>query len=409
MAMNYPSFRPSQAELFNLDSETDMHFPLPPHGGTLIDRTVKGDEREALIQEAEGLPRITLNERELADLDMIACGALSPLEGFMGKADYKSVVERMRLANDLPWSLPITLTVKEEEDSKYPIGHDVGLFDTGGKAIAILHLEEKFTYDKEHEAEKVFRTKEEAHPGVAALYAQGEVALGGKVTVMNRVAYSDFLDHRKDPVELRRIFKEKGWNSIVGFQTRNPIHRAHEYLQKCALEMVDGLLVHPLVGATKADDIPAEVRMECYHVLLEKYFPSDRTYLSVFPAAMRYGGPREAIFHALVRKNYGCTHFIVGRDHAGVGDYYGTYDAQNIFDEFEIEEIGILPLKFEHSFYCTRTKGMATAKTSPSTKEERIFLSGTKVREMLRKGEVPPEEFTRPEVAEVLIQAMKSA
>jgi sulfate adenylyltransferase len=384
-----------------------MHFPLPPHGGQLIDRTVAGKKREELLGKMESLPRVTLDEREMADLDMIACGALSPLQGFMGKADYTSVVDKMRLKGGLPWSLPITLCVKDQNASKYEIGRDVALYSPDGTPLAVLHLEEKFSYDKDREAEQVYRTKDAAHPGVAALRAQGEVCLGGPVTVVNRVPYADFLDYRKDPAELRKFFAAKGWKTIVGFQTRNPIHRAHEYLQKCALEMVDGLLVHPLVGATKSDDIPADVRMHCYEVLLEKYFPADRTCLAVFPAAMRYAGPREAIFHALVRKNYGCTHFIVGRDHAGVGNYYGSYDAQVIFDEFEIEEIGIVPLKFEHAFYCLRTKSMASSKTSPSTQAERVFLSGTKVREMLLRGEVPPEEFTRPEVAEILIAAMK--
>lgn len=385
-----------------------MHFPLDPHGGTLINRILTGAERDAALAKVEGLPKITLNERQIADLDMIACGALSPLSGFMGKADYDSVVERIRLANDLPWSLPITLTVSEADAAAYEMGQEIALLDEAGKPLAILNLAEKFNYDKENEAEKVYRTKDEAHPGVAALYAQGEVALGGDVSVVNRVEYADFNERRQDPAELRKIFADKGWKTIVGFQTRNPIHRAHEYLQKCALEMVDGLLIHPLVGATKSDDIPADVRMKCYEVLLDNYFPQDRTCLSVFPAAMRYAGPREAIFHALVRKNYGCTHFIVGRDHAGVGDYYGTYDAQNIFDQFEIEEIGIVPLKFEHSFYCKRTKGMASSKTTSSSPEERVFLSGTKVREMLKNGEVPPEEFTRPEVAKILIEAMKA-
>jgi sulfate adenylyltransferase len=383
-----------------------MHFPLLPHGGTLINPMAKEKDREVWLEKAKSLPRITLNEREMADLDMIASGALSPIAGFMGKDDYESVVHNMRLASRLPWSIPIVLTVKEENAGKYQEGKDVALYSSEGDCLAILHLAEKFRYDKNVEAEKVYRTTDKAHPGVAAMMEQGPVALGGKVTVLNRVRFKDFLEGRKDPKELREIFAAKKWKTIVGFQTRNPIHRAHEYLQKCALEMVDGLLVHPLMGATKSDDVPANVRWKCYQILLEKYFPQDRTQLAVFPAAMRYAGPREAIFHALVRKNYGCTHFIVGRDHAGVGNYYGTFDAQKIFDEFEIEEIGIVPLKFEHAFYCTRTKTMATTKTSPALPEERIALSGTKVREMLQKGEVPPEEFTRPEVAKVLIEAM---
>ncbi len=386
-----------------------MHFPLPPHGGELINTLASASEREQWLQKAASLPRLTLNERELSDIDMLACGALSPLKGFMGQADYESVVEKMRLANGLVWSLPITLSVKEENASKYEVGADVALYAPTGECLAILHVKEKYKYDKEREAEKVYKTKEDKHPGVAAVYAQGPVYLGGPVTVLNRVKYDDFNEYRKDPAELRKIFQEKKWRTIVGFQTRNPIHRAHEYIQKCALEIVDGLLVHPLVGATKSDDIPAAVRMKCYEALLKNYYPLDRTYLAVFPAAMRYAGPREAIFHALVRKNYGCTHFIVGRDHAGVGSYYGTYEAQELFDQFELEDLGILPLKFENSFWCKRTGGMATAKTSPSGPDEQVNLSGTKVREMLRAGQLPPPEFSRPEVAKILIEAMKGS
>lgn len=384
-----------------------MHFPLAPHGGELVDVQADGATREQWLQKAASLPRLTLNERELSDIDMLACGALSPLRGFMAQADYESVVEKMRLANGLVWSIPITLSVKEENAAKYEVGADVALYAPSGEVLAVLHLKEKYRYDREREAEKVYKTKEDKHPGVAALHAQGPLYLAGPVTVLNRVKYGDFLEYRKDPAELRKIFQEKGWKTIVGFQTRNPIHRAHEYIQKCALEIVDGLLVHPLVGATKSDDIPAAVRMQCYEVLLKNYYPLNRTQLAVFPAAMRYAGPREAIFHALVRKNYGCTHFIVGRDHAGVGNYYGTYEAQELFDRFEIEDLGIMPLKFENSFWCKRTGGMATAKTSPSTPDEQISLSGTKVREMLSAGQLPPPEFSRPEVAKILIEAMQ--
>ncbi len=384
-----------------------MRFPVNPHGGELINRVVTGGDREEWIKKGSSLARITLNERELSDLDMIASGALSPLTGFMSSADYRSVVESMHLSNGLAWSLPITLSVKKENEARYKEGGDVALYDEKGGLIAILHLKEKFAYNKEEEAQQVYRTTDANHPGVAALYAQGDLYLAGEVTVINRVGYDDFLAYRKDPAELRQLFKEKGWKRIVGFQTRNPIHRAHEYLQKCALELVDGLLIHPLVGATKSDDVPADVRMKCYEVLLENYYPKDRTYISVFPAAMRYAGPREAIFHAIVRKNYGCTHFIVGRDHAGVGNYYGTYDAQLIFDEFEPQELGIQPMFFEHSVFCKKCEGMASSKTCPHGKEEHVFLSGTKVREMLSQGIEPPHEFSRPEVAKILIEAMK--
>jgi sulfate adenylyltransferase len=286
-------------------------------------------------------------------------------------------------------------------------GSLVRLDDANGRFIGILELTQKYRYDKTREAVKVYRTSEDKHPGVRVIYEQGEINLAGPIWLLQRDPHPQFPTYQIDPASSRALFAERGWKTVVGFQTRNPIHRAHEYIIKCALETVDGLFLHPLVGATKSDDIPAEVRMRCYEIVMEHYFPKDRAILAINPAAMRYAGPREAIFHALVRKNYGCTHFIVGRDHAGVGDYYGTYDAQHIFDEFELGELGIVPMKFEHAFYCTRTQSMATSKTSPSTPQERIHLSGTKVRQMLRLGELPPPEFSRPEVAAELVRAVR--
>ncbi|MCM1982709.1 sulfate adenylyltransferase [Lyngbya confervoides] len=379
---------------------------IAPHGGTLIHRIASEAQRQEFLAQAETLPRVTLDARAVSDLELIAIGGFSPLTGFMDQSDYNQVVNHMHLENGLPWSVPITLSVTEAVADPLKLDSLVRLDNPEGEFIGVLELTQKYTYDKQNEALQVYRTQEDQHPGVKVVYDQGNINLAGGIWLLERQAHPLFPNYQIDPAQSRALFREKGWKTIVGFQTRNPIHRAHEYIQKCALEIVDGLFLHPLVGATKSDDIPADVRMRCYEVLMDQYFPQNRAILAINPAAMRYAGPREAIFHALVRKNYGCTHFIVGRDHAGVGDYYGTYDAQHIFDEFEPSALGITPLKFEHAFYCTRTEGMATAKTSPSSPEERIHLSGTKVREMLRRGEMPPPQFSRPEVAAILIEAM---
>ncbi len=384
-----------------------MSALIPAHGGVLVNRLCSPDQRQHFLDEADSLPSLNLSDREISDLEMIAIGGFSPLTGFMGSQDYRQVVETMHLSNGLPWSIPITLSVGEAVADGLKLDTIIRLNNSQGQFWGVLELAEKFTYDRELEAEKVYRTKDSAHPGVQVLYDQGGVYLAGNIWLLERHPHPLFPAYQIDPIESRQQFQARGWQTIVGFQTRNPIHRAHEYIQKCALEIVDGLFLHPLVGATKSDDIPAEVRMRCYEIMLEHYYPPDRVILAINPAAMRYAGPREAIFHAIVRKNYGCTHFIVGRDHAGVGNYYGTYDAQHIFKEFSPEELGIIPLMFEHAFYCTRTQTMATTKTSPSTPAERIHLSGTKVREMLRRGECPPPEFSRPEVAAELVRAMR--
>ncbi|MCH6575277.1 MAG: sulfate adenylyltransferase [Bacteroidetes bacterium] len=384
-----------------------MSDTIEAHGGTLVNRVLEGDEREQWISKVDSLKSITASFRVITDLELISNGAMSPLEGFMKKDDYQSVVQSMRLANGLPWSLPVKLPVSSAEAAEFQDGDDIILKDGAGNILAVLHLEEKYTYDKKKEAELVYKTTDEAHPGVAVVYEQGDVLLGGKISLINHIKDIEFVERRLEPRKTRDYFNEKGWKTVVAFQTRNPIHRAHEYLQKCALEMVDGLLIHPVVGETKSDDIPADIRMRCYEALIENYFPDDRVLLSVLPASMRYAGPREAIFHALLRKNYGCTHFIVGRDHAGVGNYYGTYDAHHIFSEFSPEEIGITPIFFDHSFYCKRCGGMASSKTCGCSKENHVFLSGTKVREMLSDGQDLPAEFTRPEVSKVLMEAYK--
>ncbi|UCD57455.1 MAG: sulfate adenylyltransferase [Candidatus Hydrogenedentota bacterium] len=378
---------------------------LKPHGGSLVNRMVEGQEREKLRERVPKMPAITLNAREASDLEMTSTGAMSPLEGFMTREDYICVLDLMRLVNGLPWTIPVTLPVKQGRGDEYEVGSDVALFGGNKHLLAVLHLEDKFEVDKEREAQAVLQTPDSAHPGNRYLQSVGDVYLGGKVSFLHRPKHTSLNSYRLDPKETRVLFKEKGWHQVAAFQTRNPIHRAHEYLQKCALEIVDAILIHPLVGETKDDDIPPEVRMKCYEVLLEKYYPKTRVALSVFPAAMRYAGPKEVIFHAIIRKNYGCTHFIVGRDHAGVGSYYGAYDAHYIFREFEPEEIGITPLFFDNAFYCKKCSGMASAKTCPHSGPDHIVFSGTKVREMLRRGEAPPPEFTRPEVAEILLKA----
>jgi sulfate adenylyltransferase len=379
-----------------------------PHGGVLETRLAGAEDVADLTKEAAGLPQIkTAERRVLSDLELLGVGAVSPNRGFMSKSDYTSVVDDMRLANGLPWSLPITLSATDQEVDGLGVGKRAAIIHEG-RPVAIIDVEEIFDYDLEHEAAETYGTTDKDHPGVAYLRSQGPHYVGGEVTVLENVFAHEYAAYRNTPLQLRQKIAERGWKTVVAFQTRNPIHRAHEYLTKCALEITEGLVIHPLVGGTKGDDIPADVRMRCYEALMANYYPHDRVILSVFPAAMRYAGPREAIWHSLLRKNYGMTHFIVGRDHAGVGDYYGTYEAQQIFEEFELGELDILPLKFEHSFFCKACEGMASAKTCPHDKQHHVHLSGTQVRQMLKDGREPPREFSRPEVARILIEAARA-
>ena len=377
---------------------------IAPHGGTLINRLVPAAERDAMMERANQAPKVELSAVSLSDVMLIAMGVVSPLKGFMSQADYEGVVHNMHLASGVPWTIPIALPVDADTANSLETGQDVALVDEAGNLVGLLELSDKYSYDKAVEAENVYRTTEDAHPGVARVYAQGDIYLGGDVQVFD-LPEPEFPGEFYTPEQSRAYFEEQGWSEIVAFQTRNPIHRAHEYLQKVAMEIVDGLMLHPLVGETKSDDVPADIRMESYRVVIDHYYPKERVLLNTFPAAMRYAGPREAVFHALCRKNYGCSHFIVGRDHAGVGKYYGTYDAQDIFDAFDKSAIDITPLKFEHAFYSKKEDKIVTAKTSIYGKDDWMFLSGTQVRELLSKGEPLPEIFTRPEVSKVLLKA----
>ncbi|MFQ5400820.1 MAG: sulfate adenylyltransferase [Anaerolineae bacterium] len=382
---------------------------IAPHGGQLVNRMLRGEMRQAVRERAQKLLKLNLNRMNLSDLELIASGAMSPLTGFMGRADYERVVTEMRLSNGMVWPLPVTLSVNEQTAASIDLEQEIALCENG-RVLAVMEVVEKYEYDKKREAELVYQTTEDKHPGIARLYRQGNILLAGEIWVVDlpEAAETEFPELRHTPAQTRRMFARRGWRRVVGFQTRNPIHRAHEYIQKTALEIVDGLFIHPLVGETKKDDIPADVRIASYQAILRDYYPVDSVLLGVFPAAMRYAGPREAIFHALIRKNYGCTHFIVGRDHAGVGGYYGTYDAQRIFDNFAKGEIGVEILPFDYTFYCKKCGMVVSAKTCPHDKENWVYLSGTQVREMLERGEMLPPEFTRPEVSKVLIDGMKA-
>jgi len=388
-------------------------YEVPVHGGGhLVDRMVTGDQSADVLRRAKGLPRVRLDARSGADAELIATGAFSPLDGFVGKDDYFSIVRDARLSSGKKalFPIPITLSVPRGEAKGFRAGQDAALVDAAGEVVGTIAVDDIYELDRDLEAKEVYRTTDTKHPGVAYLMEhRDEVALAGRVTLARRTIERKFPQHHRDPAELRKKIADLGWRRTVAFQTRNPIHRAHEYLLRCALEITDGLVVHPLVGETKGDDVPAVTRVRCYEILLDKYFPKDRALLSVFPFAMRYAGPREALLHAVARQNYGFSHFIVGRDHAGVGNYYGTYDAQRIFDTVEPGELAIQTLFFEHSFYCHGCAGVASIKTCPHGEDQRLVLSGTRVRELLTKGEAPPAEFSRPEVAAILIAAYREA
>ncbi len=377
-----------------------------PHGGTLVNRLANKEEAIELSQKAKKLSGLNVSKRVLCDLEMIAIGAFSPLNGFVDKKNYDSIIEKMRLTSGLIWPIPITLQVKKDQYENIKPQKEIALKDEGNNTVAILEVKDIYQPDLKKEAQSIFKTTDINHPAVKYLFDAGEYCIGGDIKLLDHT-YDEFPEYNLGCERTREIFTEKGWKRVVAFQTRNPVHRAHEYLLKVALETVDGLLLHPTMGETKGDDIPANVRMKCYTTILEKYFPQNRTLLCIMPASMRYAGPAEAVLHAIIRKNYGCTHFIVGRDHAGVGNYYGTYDAQKIFDNFKPEELGINLLFFEHSFYCKACSEMSSFKTCPHNPSNHVTLSGTKVREMLKNGQIPPIEFTRPEIAKILIDSMR--
>jgi sulfate adenylyltransferase len=383
---------------------------IDPHGGKLVNRVLAGHEGQLAATQAASYRSVTLSPREQFDLEMIAIGAFSPLSGFMGSADFARVCKEMRLANGTVWPIPVTLSPADDVAASIKPGDKLALKDSKNRLLGTMTVRERYPHDKELEVPNVYKTTDEAHPGVAQIRRQGNWCIAGEVDVITTTHEPEFAEFRLPPARTREAFASKGWSTVAAFQTRNPIHRSHEYLTKVALEMTDGLLIHPLVGETKSDDIPADVRMQCYRVLIDNYYNKDRTMLSVMPLAMRYAGPREAVLHTLIRKNYGVTHFIVGRDHAGVGNYYGTYDAQKIFDQFDVpKEIGVTILKFEHTAWCKTCAAVVSSKTCPHGPDHKVAPSGTKVRELLKSGQRPPAEFSRPEIADILIRWAQSA
>ena len=382
---------------------------ISPHGGKLLPLLAEGEDLKKGLDKARHLTQIKINSREVSDLIMLGMGAFSPLKGFMVKEDYEGVLKEMHCKDEIFWPVPITLAVTNKHADSLKEGQEVALVDeTTGAIMGIMAIEEKFAYSKELEAKSIFQTTDTNHPGVNKLYEQGDILIGGPVTVLSEGEYpSRFPIYYARPQEVRKIFEERGWRQIAAFQVRNPIHRSHEYCTKIALEISDGLFIHPLVGALKADDIPAEVRIRCYEVLLENYYPKDNVLLRVYPMEMRYAGPKEALLHAIIRQNFGCSHLIVGRDHAGVGNYYGPFDAQKIFDTLQPNDLEIKPLNIDWTFYCYKCEGMASLKTCPHSTEDRCLISGTELRRMLSMGETPPPEFSRPEVLEILIEYYK--
>lgn len=371
---------------------------IKPHGGKLVNRQLDGDQLRKALEGVEGMKSITVDAETVKDIRNISCGRYSPLEGFIGRADLEPVLDKMRLASGVPWTVPILLDVTEEEAAGLNEGDDVCLKNDDGKPIAILHMTEKFTYPKEKIAKAVFGTKDLEHPGVKSTMEMNDVFLAGEIDLVDPER-DPFPEYNLTPAETREVFEKKGWKTVAGFQTRNAPHVGHERMQKTVLSLVDGLLIHPVIGKKKKGDYKDEVILKCYEALLGNYFPEDRVFLSILPMEMRYAGPREAVHHAIIRKNHGCTHLIVGRDHAGVGDYYHPEAAINIFEE--IGDLDISPITVRGDFFhCKRCAALESDRTCPHGDDQKIFFSGTVVRKMLTEGGTPPPEMIRPEVFE---------
>ncbi len=383
-----------------------------PVGGKLVDRLLRGDAKEKAIQEAKNLPALIIDREIAIQLEMIATGVLSPHEGFVGKADYQSILDRGRLADGTPWTLPPTFSPVGAENEKVASGlqkgEKVALREKDGTLIAIFHFKERFKQDKEERAQKLFGTKDKAHPGVDNIYRNmGEELLAGPIDLVDRQNWGPFEKYRIPPAETWKLFETLKWKTVVAFQTANPIHRGHEYLQKCALEILDGLFINPIVETTRRAYFRNEFRLKAYEAAIDNYYPKDRVVLAALRVTMNYAGPKEAILHALIRRNFGCTHFIVGRDHAGFRDFYDPYASQHIFDDYDPEELGIAPLFFQESFFCTRCGNMASSKTCPHGREFQISMSGTGIQDIIRYGYVPPKEIMRPEVTQIASQGIQ--
>ncbi|MBT3254137.1 MAG: sulfate adenylyltransferase [Candidatus Marinimicrobia bacterium] len=382
---------------------------VPPHGGKLLPILVSDKtEKSRILDRAEGLKSVVLNSKSESDVIMLATGAYSPLTGFMGSDDYLGVINDLRLSDGLLWPIPVTLPVAKHIAGALEPGEEISLVSLDSNQImAVMTISEIYSYNKEVEAEKVFATTDLTHPGVVKLYEQGDIYLAGSLKVLSEGGYPETFHEFARPADTRALFEEKGWSTIAAFQTRNPIHRSHEYLTKVALELCDGLLIHPVVGKLKEGDIPADIRMECYQVMMENYYNPARTALKVYPIEMMYAGPREAILHAIIRQNFGCSHMIIGRDHAGVGDFYGAFEAQEIFETLKPDDLYLTPINMDWTFWCYKCESIVSAKTCPHDQNDHLMISGTKLREMLDKGHRPPREFSRPEVIDILINYYK--